>query len=253
LIHLGSVPYANARPLLEGLDGEPNVRLLLEPPAPLAARLASGELDAALVPSVEWMRHPAWALVPTGAITSLGEVASVCLFLRGDRLAARPRILLDRSSRTSVALLRVLLRGPLERPDATFEECAPSVLPGEADADGVLLIGDPALTLDRSGLHVIDLGAAWTTWTGLPFVWAVWAARDAAAATEVAPLLRRARTRGEENLSAIVWREAGRLGLQERVMGRYLSRHIRYELGEAEHQGLDRFRNECETAGLLER
>jgi predicted solute-binding protein len=79
----------------------------------------------------------------------------------------------------------------------------------------------------------------------------VWAARGEDVAAEAEPLLRAARRRGEENLSAIVWREAGRLGIDETVMGRYLTRHIRFDLGDEERAGLERFREETGALGLL--
>ncbi len=251
MLHVGSVPHCNAKPLLEGLEAEPNVRLSLAPPSTLASRLLAGDLDVALVPSVETFRHPGLVLVPAGCVASSGAVTSVGLFAR-EPLAPGARVLLDRSSRTSQALARLLLAGPLRVPGARFEDCDPATTdPRTADADAVLLIGDRALLLPREGLLETDLGEAWTAWTGLPFVWAVWAARDEACAREAGPVLRRARDRGRANLSAVVWREAGRLGVEERVIGRYLTRHVRHDLGPEERRGLERFREECARGGLL--
>jgi chorismate dehydratase len=243
MLLLGSVPYANARPLIEGLASDPAVRLLLETPSRLARRLAEGGLDAALVPSVEVFRDPRLVVVPAGCISSRGPVASVSLFCRRP-LGPGGRVLVDESSLTSAALVRVLLEGPLGAPGARLAPCPPSTDPREADADAVLLIGDPALVQDRRGLTEVDLGEAWTRWTGLPFVWAVWAARDAAAAAAAAPVLEEARRRGREALPAIVLREAARLGLPEADLHRYLTRNIRHDLGEEERRGMERFRAE---------
>lgn len=250
MLVLGSVPYANARPLIEGLEGRPGVRLVLEPPARLARRLAAGELDAALVPSVEVLRDPRRVLVPAGCLSSRGTVASVSLF---GRRAPAPgdRVLLDETSRTSAALARILLAGPLRSPGATFAPCAATTDPRLAEADQVLLIGDPALCLDREGLVETDLGAAWWAWTGLPFVWAVWAARDGEAARAAEPVLREARARGRADLASIVEREAARLGLDPRAVERYFTRNLLFEFGEEEGAGLERFRAECAAAGLL--
>lgn len=247
MLTLGSVPYANATPLLEGLASRAGVRLVLEAPSRLARRLAAGELDAALVPSVEVLREPGLVVVPEGCIASRGPVASVSLFgLRPPGPGAR--LLVDESSLTSAALLRILLAGPLGVPGASFAPCPPSTDPRTADADGVLLIGDPALLQDRRGLREIDLGEAWTRWTGLPFVWALWAARDGAAAEAAAPVLAEARRRGREALPGIVRREAARLGLAEDAMRRYLTENIRHDLGEEERRGLERFREEWARA-----
>src|SRR5258706_7306861 len=211
---IGSVPYANARPLLEGLAERDGVRLVREPPSRLAGLLGGGELDVALVPSVEHFRNPEWVIVPGGCISSRGPVASVSLFCRGP-FPPGPRILVDASSLTSAALLRILLPGPPGILGARFEPCPPTVDPRTADADGVLLIGDPCLVQDRGGLGEIDLRDAWTRWTGLPFVWAVWAARDEAAAAVAGPLLEEARRKGREAMPAIVRREAERLQVAE--------------------------------------
>jgi chorismate dehydratase len=247
---IGSVPYANARPLLEGLDGERDVRLVLEPPSRLAERLAAGELDVALVPSVDALRNPGRPVVPAGCISSRGPVRSVSLFCRGP-LRPGARVLVDESSLTSATMVRLLLAGPLGVPGASFARCPPGTDPRRADADAVLLIGDAALALERRGLREIDLGAAWTEWTGLPAVWAVWAARDEASARSLEPILRRARALGAERLPGIVRREAVRLGVGAEAMERYLTRHILYEFGEEERRGLARLGEECRRAGLL--
>lgn len=249
MLAIGSVPYANARPLLAGLDGDPGVRLVLEPPSLLARRLADGELDAALVPSIEVIRDPRRVMVPTGCISSRGPVASVSLFLR-EPLRPGALVWLDESSLTSAALVRILLAGPLGVPGARYASCPPSTDPRKAAADAVLLIGDPCLVLDRGGLGEIDLGDAWTRWTRLPFVWAVWAARDEEAAGRAAPVLAEARRRGAADLAGIVAREAVRLGIPADAMRRYLTRNIRHDLGKEQRRGLERFRQECVRAGL---
>lgn len=250
MLVLGTVPYANAAPLVEGLDALPGVRLVREVPALLARRLAAGEVDAALVPSVAALRDPRLVPVPGACLGSRGPVKSVSLL---GRRAPGPgaRVLLDDASLTSAALARILLAGPLAAPGASFGPCPAGTDPRTADADAVLLIGDPALLQDRRGLVEIDLGEAWTRWTRLPFVWAVWAARDAAAARAAEPVLREARERGARELPAIVDREAARLGLDRAVVDRYLRVHIRYAFGVEERRGLDRFREECAGAGLL--
>jgi chorismate dehydratase len=251
LLRLGSVPYANARPLREGLDRRDGVSLVLERPSALARRLGQGELDAALIPSVEALRDPRLVVVPEGCIASRGAVASVSLFSRGP-LRPGMRVLLDSSSRTSAALVRLLLDGPLGAPGASFAECPPETDPRTADADAVLLIGDRALALDRAGLREADLGEAWNAWTGLPFVWAVWAARDAAAARAALPLLREARERGSRRIPEIAAEEARRLGMEPAALERYLTGHIRYGFGADERAGLERFRAECVRKGLIQ-
>ncbi|MBN8249340.1 MAG: menaquinone biosynthesis protein, partial [Verrucomicrobia bacterium] len=180
---IGSVPYLNAIPLTHALGPE----ILLLPPSQLAVELQAGRLDAALVSVTEPLRHPGYAIVDGVGILSRGPVASVLLAHRHPLETLRC-IRVDPASCTSVALLRVLLAARGLRP--TF-------LPLEdyASADtheAVLLIGNPALEFRRSGApHALwDLGAAWQEWTGLPFVYAVWAVREAAASGDLPGRLR---------------------------------------------------------------
>jgi chorismate dehydratase len=246
MLRLGAVPYANAAPLLEGLGDAPDATLERLVPSDLARRMEEGRLDAALLPSAEVLRRGLVVVPEGGCIASLGEVESVALFSRAPLRAAgaAPLLLLDRSSRTSAALVRILAAGPLGLPGARYGDAGPETDPRTAPAAAVLLIGDPALVLDRRGLEVLDLGDAWTRWTGLPFVWAVWGARDAAAARSAAPLLAAARARGEAGVPSLAAREAARLRLPAARLERYLRDRIRRDLGGEERRGMARFAEE---------
>ena len=105
MLRIGSVPYLNARPLLEGLDAVAPVRR--EVPSRLAGLLAAGALDVALTPVVEAFDHPEMSVVPGAAVTAHGPVESVLLFCRSEPGSART-VALDASSRTSADLVRVL-------------------------------------------------------------------------------------------------------------------------------------------------
>jgi len=235
---IGSVPYLNARPLLEGLDRSGPLRL--EVPSRLAGLLAAGELDVALTPVVEAFDHPEMTIVPAGAVTAHGPVESVLLFCRTRPGDARV-VALDTSSRTSADLVRVLYRfrwGGAPR----FVPRSPDPDVRQADADAVLLIGDPALRARWEGPPPVDLGEEWSRWTGLPFVFAVWLARDAASASAAAPLLTAAAAAGRICLDRIADDGAREFGLDRGRVLRYLSECLRYDLGDPERRGMERFR-----------
>lgn len=242
-LRIGSVPYLNARPLVEGLEG---VRFAV--PSRLARQFRQGEVDVALVPSFESVRSPGCVVVPGPCIASPGPVDSVFLFSREPLHQAR-RVLLDESSVTSAALTRVLL---LERygVEAEFEPCPPDVDPRAVDADAVLLIGDRALKAPRDNLVVSDLALLWREWTGLPFVFAVWLARDASAAEAVGPELRAARERGLAARERIAREAADQMGLPPGLLFRYLTERLTYDFGEPEREALELFASHCRRLEL---
>jgi chorismate dehydratase len=237
---IGSVPYLNARPLVEGLAVDPDLDYREDVPAQLARGLDAGTLDAALVSSVEALRHPERAIVPGLCIASRGPVLSVKVFAETDARRAR-RVALDGASLTAAALTRLAYRVILDRTDVAFVavEVAPDPARPVDDAiDATLIIGDKALALDRLQAPAWDLGEAWTAWSGLPFVWALWLARDEATATALAPILTRAYERGSERLDDYA---AARPDLGVEHARRYLRDVMRYRLERAELDGLRRF------------
>src|SRR5690348_5263249 len=133
-----------------------------------------------MVPSITYADRPGDRIVPGVCIGSEGPVASVALFARKPVRDLR-RIALDTSSRTSAALVRILCARRFDVAPA-FVSHAPDLGAMLAQADAALLIGDPALFVYPAafGAEKIDLGAAWSDMTGLPFVWAFWAGRASA-------------------------------------------------------------------------
>jgi chorismate dehydratase len=191
-MRIGRIGYINCAPVYGAIDRgivalPPRAELVTGTPAELNDLLIAGELDVSVISAVEYARHAKdLLLLPELAISCDGPVRSVALFSK------RPvtdlgtyTVLLSASSRTSVALLELLCRD-VWHVKPKFAEAraeaqdldALSALPHEA----VLVIGDAALALAARGAypHRYDLGAEWKQWTGLPFVFAVWAARRAA-------------------------------------------------------------------------
>jgi chorismate dehydratase len=192
---LGRIAYLNCAPVYGAIDRRivpaPGA-LITGTPAELNDLLVAGELDVSVISAVEYARHAKdLVLLPDIAISCDGPVRSVALFSKTPVGMLEGRtVLLSASSRTSVALLELLCRD-VWKIKPKFAEAraeaqdldALAALPHEA----VLVIGDAALTLAARGTypHRYDLGQEWKRWTGLPFVFAVWAARRAADAGAV--------------------------------------------------------------------
>jgi chorismate dehydratase len=240
-VRIGAVNYLNTKPLIEGLEElAPEAELILDLPSRLADRLGQGDLDVALIPIIEYFRHGGYSVVPNISIASHGPVLSVTLFSRKPWADVR-RIALDIGSRTSAALTQVLLRNRHHvRPEVVPLPMDAS--PEELDTDAVLLIGDRAMRACLPGYaHAYDLGQEWHDWTGLPFVYAVWAVREGVDLGPVATALHEAKRFGQARVGAIAHREAPALGLDAGFCRRYLGNIIRYDLGPRELAGLHHY------------
>ena len=234
-MRLGRIPWINCYPVYGAID-----RGLVRVPAEIVSGtaselndlLAAGELQVSAVSAVEYARNAAtYHLLPDLAITCDGPVHSVALFSkRPIAELSECTVLLSASSRTSILLLELLCRHRWNiRPRfATARAEAPDLdslmaLPHEA----VLVIGDAALHLSARSVYPvrIDLGAEWKAWTGLPFVFAVWAARRDTAASAVASVHRRlleSRAWGLAHLDELAADAARNTGVAETVCREYL-------------------------------
>jgi chorismate dehydratase len=241
LIRLGVVSYLNALPLVEGLEHRPWLKLVPGPPSAVAKGLADGSLDVGLVPVVELLRQPSLVVVSDAAIAADDRVDSVLLLLRGSPADVR-ELVLDRHSRTSQILARVLLAEVWGvRPHLV--EMDPRRAWEEGRGDAVLVIGDVALDLFHRGVPCLDLASVWWELTGLPFVFAVWAGHGDVVGRrdDLAQALGEARDRGTANVPAIARRAAPAAALPEDLVRVYLTDRIRYRLGTLERAGLDGF------------
>jgi chorismate dehydratase len=241
-VRVGAVNYLNTKPLVEGLTAfAPSIDLTFDLPSRLADRMAAVELDVGLIPVAEFFRAGSYSFVPDIAIASRGAVLSVTLFSRVPWSEIRT-VALDEGSRTSAALAQILLR---ER-YGVHPEVSPLLIDAPADdldVDAVLLIGDRAMRACLPGFEfAYDLGAEWAEWTGLPFVYAVWAVRDGVELGPVEAAFTQAKRLGLSRVGQIAAREAPKLGLDAGFCRRYLQTVIRYDLGPAELAGMERFR-----------
>jgi chorismate dehydratase len=267
---LGAVGYLNARPLVYGLDRSPRFTIRYDLPSECARLLHDGSIDVGLIPSIEYLRGGPYRIAPGLAIASRGLVASVALYTTKAMADVRS-IAMDTSSRTSVALVRVLC-ARLFRIQPAIDARGPDLADMLAHSDAALIIGDNALLLDHTTVRLkpdttapqppatshqplpiekIDLGEAWTTMTGLPFVWACWVGRPGALDAAGVDRLQHARTAGLVNIDAIA-RDYFPASRPQQVIGAaYLRDNIKYHLGDEERAGLELFFRYAAETGVV--
>lgn len=251
-VRLGAVSYLNVRPLVFGLDRRDDVSLRFDVPSECARLLAAGEIDLGMVPSITYLDRPNDRIVPGVCIGSDGPVASVALYC-SKPIADVRSIALDTSSRTSAMLTRILCSRRFGI-TPSFVPHAPDLGAMLASADAALLIGDPALFADHAALGAtkIDLGEAWTSMTGLPFVWAVWSGPATDEESGVADLLNDAARAGAERLDEIADQYCAGQPERQAIARRYLRENLRFALDGRAAEGLLTYYKEAASLGLVQ-
>jgi chorismate dehydratase len=247
--------YLNTAPLIWSFArgrrrGE--VELLTDTaPARCADMLARGQVEAALVPVIEYQRLPETAIVPGVCVGAREEVHSVVLVTRGARLEEVESIALSVESRTSAALIEVICREFLGRAPR-LEQAEPDLGRMLARHDAALVIGDPAMTFEREGLRVYDMAALWREHTGLGFVFAMWMAHESAAEGVRAIDFAGARDEGLASVEEIVDVYERELGRPREELVRYLTRNIAFDLDGELAAGLELFFRLAHKHGVIE-
>lgn len=225
-------------------------------PSGCARALAEGTADIGIIPAAAYTQIPGLQILPDIAIASRRAVRSILLVSKVP-LAQVRTIALDTSSMTSVALTKVLFEKWLGG-GRTFTAMEPNLEQMLAQCDAGLLIGDPALQVDRSHYHTLDLAEEWIRYTGKPFVFAFWAVRgealpEADPALDLAAVFRDSRDHGLEsqNLEEIAEVWAPRLQLSETGVREYLTESIHYQLDAACLEGLRLFYQYAAEIGAL--
>lgn len=245
-VRVGCVSYLNTRPLIEGVEKLPGLELVVSPPAELIGKLLGNEVDIALISVIDAARHQGEvALLDCGVIGCDGPTHTVRVLLRKEPREVK-RIRVDRESHTSVALMRIVLAErygvspEVVEIDARTEELAD-------EDDGVLVIGDKAETGAQAGkdwAKELDLGAEWKALTGLPFVYAAWAARKREAGDErigvARDMLDRQRRHNATRLSWIAAERAQAHGWRPERAREYLRDFMRYELTDEARGAVER-------------
>lgn len=250
---VSAVSFLNARPLIYNLGQSDGLAIHLFPPADCAARLTSGEADVALIPVIEYSRireQTHLEIVPDISISSSGSVKSVELYFHKGLHEIR-RVAVDARSRTSVALLQIILGEKYNvRPEIVSMSADLGSMLQEADA--ALIIGDTALELDVD--QCLDLGEEWMDLTdGLPFVYAFWAARKGVLGNDQIRAFQDAKKSGIEHIGQIAADFAQETGSTRspEFYASYLTDNIRYDLGSLEKESLTEFYSYCFYYGMI--
>ena len=241
LYTLGAVPYWNALPLIHYLPTTPR----LEVPAALSRLLKIGEIDIATAPIVTLFENPQYTLVPEICIGSRGDVKSVKLFFNSPDVTIHTvkTIYLDMESKTSALLLKVLLKYKYGR-DLNEIQFFHPIPPKHVEAK--LLIGDKAM-LEIPTNPALDLGSEWSSWTGLPFVFAAWISRHPEVSEKAVAELQTARDQGVKNIASVI---SPKTTLPFEMIKSYLE-NLNYTLGANEHKAIQLFKNYIFKAELL--
>ncbi len=235
------VSFLNALPLTFGLDHfEGRFLIHRDTPARCAERLAAGDADVGLVPSIAYQEIPGLTILPDLAIAADGLVQSVLLLSRHRRLSSVKTLALDPASRTSATLSRILFQERYgTNPEATVVAGDPRKLALRYDA--VLVIGDRALRARDTDLRCHDLAALWKRTTGLPFVFAFWAVRKGARLGKKRDLFPLSLALGIGHLDKIIDKASIKVDLTRQELETYFTRRLNYRLGPREKKGLELF------------
>jgi chorismate dehydratase len=258
---IASSSYLNAAPLcfsfLYGVQKDRCTFLSDEAPARCAELLAEGGADAALIPVIEYQRIPGLKIARGACVASKGSVRSVLLASRKPITEVRS-VALDTSSRTSAALIQILL-GRFYGLGVSYQPAPPRLEDMLESNDAALIIGDPAMLIDRSALYVYDLAEEWRKHTGLPFVFAFWAIRKDSAgwfaphSTDSNRIdFLAAKVEGVSNAGQLADLYSERLGLPRDELYSYLTDAISYDLDDASLQGLRLYYELAKEGGLIQ-
>ncbi len=253
-LRISAISYLNTAPLMWDFEhGEAGRDFDISYPLPSACAraLADGTADIGIIPAAAYAQIPGLRILPEVAIASRRAVRSILLVSKVPIENVRT-VALDTSSLTSVALTKILFEKWLGG-GRTFSPMPPEIDKMLAEHDAGLLIGDPALKIDRKRYHTLDLAEEWIRHTGKPFVFAFWAVRSdalleaapwfAESALDLAAVFQNSRDHGLEasSLNQIAREWAPRLDISEADVKSYLTQNIHYRLDAGCLEGLRLF------------
>ncbi len=238
-----------SKPLIAGLETDHEIELVFDVPSRLSRLLDDGRVDAALVPVIDLVQEGrAWQIVSDACIGGDGETLTVRVFSRRPPETIRT-LHVDGDSHTSVVLARIVWQELYGirldvlpyRSDVSSDDC-----------EAVLLIGDKVV--NHSLIHFdieTDLGSAWKTLTGMPFVFAVWASPRSSEPARLATKLANARDAGVATAAMIAADFGPGMGWPVTLATRYLTTRLKFYLGERQRQGMARFLEMAEHHCLI--
>ena len=268
-VRISCVQYLNTAPLVWGFTHGPlqdKYDLSFTLPSQCAEQLARGEADVAIIPAIECQRIAGLTVLPGIAIASKNAVRSLLVVSRVP-IEHVQRLALDTSSRSTVALVRLLAAGWWSRRGARIEfaPAAPDLAAMLDEHDAALIIGDPALRIAErydageallpgsrfKKLQIYDVISEWRAWTGRPGVLALWAARRGVATPELLADFEASKEYGLAHLPEIAANASATLGLPQAHLEDYLRENIDYSLDEENRAGLSLYFEKAASAGLI--
>jgi len=240
---VGAVSYLNSKPLIHGFEQgrmKDEIDLIIDYPANIAAMLVDDRIDVGLVPVAVIPSLPEHYIISDYCIGCDGEVASVCLFSEVP-LEQVETVLLDYQSRTSVALLKVLLKEHWK----ISPQLVAAGIDYEKDISGAtagLVIGDRALQQRSRSAYIYDLGLAWKEMTGLPFVFAAWISNKKIDPAFIGRF-NEANAAGFDNLPLVI--DENKTPVYDLL--KYYTENIRYRYSGDQQKALQRFMQEIRS------
>jgi predicted solute-binding protein len=251
------IDYLNAAPLNYGFKhglGSNLFCLKFQAPSASSDDLRRGCADAGLISSIEYLRMPGLKIVPGLCIASPRRVRSVVVLSKVPPGAIRT-LALDTSSRTSVVLAQMLLRERYGAAPLT-SDAPPNIDEMLANNDAALMIGDAAMRVNREGLMALDLAEEWHAWTGLPFVFALWAVRPDAPELDapggVSAFFQQSFEMGKKNIENIIDEAQHTIGWTKQELRDYLTKNLSHTLGGAERESLSLFYEKSVKMGFAQ-
>jgi chorismate dehydratase len=265
-LKISAISYLNTAPLLwdfehaeAGADQVANYDISYTIPSACAEALGAGTADIGIIPAAAYATVPDLVVIPDVAIAARRAVRSILLVSKVpvNQLSKRVRtVALDTSSMTSVALTKILFAKWMGGA-RDYIAMAPDLDAMLGACDAALLIGDPALQVDRTRYFTLDLAEEWVARTGKSFVFAFWAIRKQALAgrnaAAIAEVFKKSRDHGlsPKKLEAIAQEWAPRLGLTVEIVRVYLTHNIHYYLDPPCLEGLELYYRLAAEIGAL--
>lgn len=262
-LRISAISYLNTAPLMWDFDhgdAAKDFDIFYSVPSSCAAALRDGTGDIGIIPAIAYNSIPGLVIIPEVAIAARGPVKSILLISKTPVEEIRA-VATDNSSMTSVALTRVLF-AKWWGGKRDFRSLPPDLPAMLRECDAALIIGDPALKLDRSRYHVLDLAEEWHRLSGKSFVFAFWAVREAALAEmrpelDLTDVFQSSRDHGLQPhaLEQIAQDWSGRLGINPAAVKEYLTHNIYYHLDRSCREGMElffRYAAECGAVNRLE-
>jgi chorismate dehydratase len=245
--------YLNSAPLIWSFlhgEGRDRVTLIDAVPARCALLLARAEVDAALVPVIEYQRIQDLVVVPDVCVGSKRRVRSVVLASNCDDLKEIRSVALDESSRTSATLVKIIFREFVGHEPA-WSTYSPDLQRMLNENDAALIIGDPGMTFSHEGIRVWDMANLWNEQTGLGFVFAMWMVRREAVNRVRDIDFAAARDEGLSRIEEIVRSYESSLGLSAAEIRTYLTENISFRVDNEMGKGLQLYFELAQKHGLI--